>query len=296
MKALIPAAGLGTRFLPVTKVVPKEMLPIGNRPALDLIVEEAKSAGAEEVIIIISHGKELIRQYFKDDPSVRFVYQEEQRGLGHAVLQAAEAVGDVDRVLILLGDAVVIGCNAAKGMAEVSAANGNASVIGLERVPKEKVSRYGIVKPAGGRTGETPVPQGDAVEGRTGKMPVPQGDDAFCGTGVSPVQIEDLIEKPSPEEAPSDLAVAGRYLLDAKIFDLLRTQTPGKNNEIQLTDAIRRMIGGGGARRAALPTTNNQSIGQSNTLFGYVYPGKRQDIGNPDGYFKALEAFRSCKS
>lgn len=258
MKALVPAAGLGTRFLPVTKVVPKEMLPIGNRPALDLIVEEAKSAGAEEVIIIISHGKELIRQYFKDDPAVRFVYQEEQRGLGHAVLQAAEAVGPVDRVLILLGDAVVIGCNAAKEMAEVSAANGNASVIGLERVPKEKVSRYGIVKPAGGRTGETPV------------------------------QIDDLIEKPSPEEAPSDLAVAGRYLLDAKIFDFLRTQTPGKNNEIQLTDAIRRMIGAA--------QSNNQAIEQSLTLFGYVYPGKRQDIGNPDGYFKALEAFRSCKS
>ena len=194
---------------------------------------------------------------------MRFVYQEEQRGLGHAVLQAAEAVGAVDRVLILLGDAVVIGCNAAKEMADVSAANGNASVIGLERVPPEKVSRYGIVKPAGGS--------------------------ASGGTGVSPVRVVDLVEKPSPEEAPSDLAVAGRYLLDAKIFDYLRTQTPGKGGEIQLTDAIRRMIGAGSE-------ANNRTIEQSFTLFGYVYPGKRQDIGNPDGYFKALEAYRSWKS
>ena len=238
MTAIIPAAGLGTRFLPVTRVVPKEMLPIGAKPALELIVEEAKSAGADDVIVIISHGKELIREYFKGDATIRFVYQEEQRGLGHAVLQAAETVAS-SRVLILLGDALVLGCNAAKSMAEVSVKNGGASVIGLERVPPEKVSRYGIVK----LTGE---------------------------------QIVDLVEKPAIEAAPSDLAIAGRYLLDAKIFEYLKTQTPGKGGEIQLTDAIRRML-------AEKP------------VFGYVYPGKRQDIGNPDGYFKALEAYRSWK-
>ena len=251
MKAIIPAAGHGTRFLPVTKVVPKEMLPIGSKPALELIVEEAKSAGADEIILVISHGKELIREYFRDDPAIRFVYQEEQRGLGHAVLTAAgDAVGD--RVLILLGDALVAGCNAAKAMAEVSAAHGNASVVGLERVPQEKISRYGIVKP--------------------------QGRTRFGASDV--VKIEDLVEKPSPEEAPSDLAIAGRYLLDAKIFDYLRTQTPGKGGEIQLTDAIRRMIAAGDSQ---LPTLNSQ-------LLGYVYPGKRQDIGNPKGYFEALKA------
>ena len=225
----------------MTRVVPKEMLPIGAKPALELIVEEAKSAGADEIILVISHGKELIREYFRDDPAIRFVYQEEQKGLGHAVLMVAgEAVGD--RVLILLGDALVAGCNAAKTMAEVSAAHGNASVIGLERVPVEKVSRYGIVKMDGDR-------------------------------------IVDLVEKPSPEEAPSDLAIAGRYLLDAKIFDYLRTQAPGKGGEIQLTDAIRRMIAD-----APQPSTLNSQ------LLGYVYPGKRQDIGNPKGYFEALKA------
>lgn len=237
MKALIPAAGLGTRFLPVTRVVPKEMLPIGNRPALELIVDEAKRAGADEVIIIISHGKELIREYFRDDPAVRFVYQEEQRGLGHAVLQAAEAVGADDApVLILLGDAVVVGESASEEMAKLSRSSGGASVIGLERVPRERVSRYGIVKLEGER-------------------------------------IVDMVEKPSPEAAPSDLAVAGRYLLDAAIFGYLRDQTAGVGGEIQLTDAIRRML-------AVKP------------VLGHVYNGSRQDIGNPDGYFKALEAYR----
>ena len=236
MKAIIPAAGHGTRFLPVTRVIPKEMLPIGAKPALELIVDEAKGAGADEIILVISHGKELIREYFKDDPAIRFVYQEEQRGLGHAVLQASGEIVESSnsQILILLGDALVAGCNAAKEMVALSAANGGASVIGLERVPKEKVSCYGIVRMENGR-------------------------------------IVDLVEKPSPEEAPSDLAIAGRYLLDAKIFDYLRTQSPGKGGEIQLTDAIRRMIS------------------NSSPLLGYIYPGKRQDIGNPKGYFEALK-------
>ena len=248
MIAIIPAAGLGTRFLPATKVVPKEMLPIGNRPALDLIVEEARSAGATEIVIIISHAKELIREYFKDAPDVRFVYQEEQRGLGHAVLQVGENSSSSptptihsNSLLILLGDAVVLGCNAAKEMAEYSAANGGASVIGCEKVPREKVSRYGVMKLRGDR-------------------------------------IVDMVEKPSVEEAPSDIVVAGRYLLDAKIFDYLRTQTPGKGGEIQLTDSIRRMIADGTDCRA------------------YVYPGRRHDIGNPDGYFETLSAFHSSTS
>lgn len=238
MKAIIPAAGHGTRFLPVTKVVPKEMLPIGSKPALELIVEEAKSAGADEIILVISHGKELIRTYFKDDPSIKFVYQEEQKGLGHAVYEGLMGAGDVDgSVLILLGDALVIGCNAAKEMAELSRSNGNVSVIGLERVPEEKVSRYGIVKMDG-------------------------------------LRIVDMVEKPKPEVAPSNLAIAGRYLLDSSIVDYLRDQKAGVGGEIQLTDAIRRML-------AEKP------------LLGYVYPGKRQDIGNPDGYFTALEAFKN---
>ena len=181
MKAIIPAAGLGTRFLPVTRVVPKEMLPIGAKPALELIVDEARAAGADEIVIVISEGKELIRKYFEGTPDIRFVYQKEQKGLGHAVLQAEID----DDALILLGDALVIGCCAAKEMVEVSKRHGGAAVIGCERVPKEKVSRYGIMKLEGDR-------------------------------------IVDMVEKPAPEEAPSDIAVAGRYLLPAAIFGYLK--------------------------------------------------------------------------
>ena len=236
MKAIIPAAGHGTRFLPVTRVVPKEMLPIGSRPALEVIVDEARDAGADEVVIVISHGKEMIREYFGGDPSIRFVYQEEQRGLGHAVLQAADAVGDGGQpVLILLGDALVAGGSASRELAAASAAHGGAGVVGLERVPRERVSRYGIV--------------------------------AMDGDG----RITDMVEKPDPSAAPSDLAIAGRYLLDPAIFGMLRTQAPGKGGEIQLTDAIRRML-------AERP------------VYGCVYSGRRQDIGNPKGYFAALKA------
>lgn len=238
MKAIIPAAGLGTRFLPVTRVVPKEMLPIGAKPALEWIVDEAKAAGADEIVLVISRGKELIRDYFKGDPSIRFVYQDEQKGLGHAVLQAAPLVAagasPEAPVLILLGDALVAGCCAAREMVALAQTHGTCGVIGCERVPRERISRYGILKVAGGR-------------------------------------IVDLVEKPAPEEAPSDLAIAGRYLLPVEIFSLLETQTPGKGGEIQLTDAIRRLV----ARRKLLP---------------YRYPGQRQDIGNPQGYLKALLA------
>ena len=253
MKAIIPAAGHGTRFLPVTRVIPKEMLPIGAKPALELIVDEAKSAGADEIVMVISKGKELIREYFKDDPSIRFVYQQEQKGLGHAVLQARSAV-DAGQVLILLGDALVAGCNAAKEMAALSAANGGASVVGLEHVPPEKVSRYGIVKLEDGR-------------------------------------VIDMVEKPRLEEAPSDLAIAGRYLLSTKIFDYLQTQAPGKGGEIQLTDAIKRLIRDS---RESANLTNRpiDQSGQSTNLLGYIYPGKRQDIGNPDGYLQALLAMK----
>jgi len=241
MTAIIPAAGLGTRFLPLTRAVPKEMLPIGSRPALQVIADEALEAGCDEVIVIISPAKELVRKYFSEDPTyarvVKWVYQTEQHGLGHAVLQCAEACAGCDRVLVLLGDAVISGCRAASEMVALSRENGDASVIGSERVPPEKVSRYGILKVEGGR-------------------------------------VVDMVEKPSLEEAPSDMAVAGRYLLDAAVFDYLKTQTPGKGGEIQLTDAIRRMI-----------------ADPAHPLLPYVYPGRRHDIGNPQGYFETLCAF-----
>ena len=167
------------------------------------------------------------------------------------MLQAADdfahEAGDASPVLVLLGDAVISGCSAAKEMVALSRANGGASVIGCERVPPEKVSRYGILKVEGGR-------------------------------------IVDLVEKPSLEEAPSDLAIAGRYLLDGKIFGFLKTQTPGKGGEIQLTDAIRRMI-------EPKPIEQSEQSNNRTLLLPYVYPGRRHDIGNPQGYFETLKAF-----
>lgn len=250
MKALIPAAGHGTRFLPVTRAVPKEMLPIGAKPALELIVEEARLAGADEIVIVISPEKELVRRYFEGDeklaPYVKWSYQTEQRGLGHAVLQAAGMFArESEPVLILLGDALVSGTPPAAEMAALSRAHGGASVVGLEEVPPARVSRYGIVS----------------------------GTPLASGAGNA-YRLDDLVEKPAPEKAPSRLAIAGRYLLDPAIFGLLATQTPGVGGEIQLTDAIRRLL-------------------ETQPVYGYRYAGTRHDIGNPDGYFKALSAFRA---
>lgn len=244
MKALIPAAGHGTRFAPFTRLVPKELLPIGSRPALAHIVDEAVSAGADEVVIITSPEKPLLKQWFEIEPAkvkLTWIDQLEQHGLGHAVLQAADLfAGETDPVLILLGDALVSGCNASAAMAEVSHANGGASVIGCENVPLERVSRYGIMKPV-----------------------APAGEGSF--------RLADIVEKPKVEEAPSTLAVAGRYLLDPAIFTYLKDQSAGVGGEIQLTDAIRRMLA-------------------ESPVFGYIYPGHRHDIGNPQGYLRALAA------
>lgn len=239
MDAIIPAAGLGTRFLPATRAVPKEMLPVGATPALDLIVSEARAAGARRIAIVVSDGKDCIRRYFADAPDVVFARQEEQRGLGHAVLQAASVLGrEPDGpVAVLLGDALVSGCCALAEMTAAMRRLDACAAIGCERVPRERVSRYGIMKVRDGL-------------------------------------IEDIVEKPSPEEAPGDLAVAGRYILPPELFAFLESQAPGKAGEIQLTDAIRRMLPG---RRFA----------------ACEYPGgRRHDIGNPDGYYAALKAFR----
>ena len=245
MKALIPAAGHGTRFLPITRVVPKEMLPIGAKPAIQLIVEEALKAGAEEVVVIISREKEIIRRYFEGDEAlaakIRWTYQAEQKGLGHAVLQAAPMLADEkEPVLVLLGDALVSGEAPSAAMAAISRANGGASVVGLEEVPLERVSRYGIVK------GTVCADKG-AVAAQTYKL-------------------SDLVEKPAPEVAPSRLAIAA-------VFGFLATQTPGVGGEIQLTDSIRRLLLSG------------------RPVFGFRYPGRRHDIGNPAGYLAALNDF-----
>ena len=269
MKALIPAAGHGTRFLPVTRVVPKEMLPIGAKPALQLIVEEALAAGADEVVIVISPEKEIIRRYFEGDPElaprIRWSLQTEQKGLGHAVLQAADALADEQEpVLVLLGDALVSGEAPSATMAAISQAYGGASVVGLEEVPLERVSRYGIVKGldgVNGLNGPNGVNGVNGLKGLKGSLDLDRI-----------VKIEDLVEKPAPDKAPSRLAIAGRYLLDPAIFGLLASQTAGVGGEIQLTDAIRRLL-------------------DIKPAYGYRYPGTRHDIGNPAGYLKALQAF-----
>jgi len=267
MKAIIPAAGHGTRFFPASKVIPKELLPVKGKPALQWIVEEALEAGADEVVIVTSPEKDLLPRYFTADPvwygrlagkdaaisalkevdaisaKVRFVEQKEQLGLGHAVLQAAPLLeGETEPVLILLGDALVLSeTPCALQMVEASKAYGGASVVGLERVPPEKVSRYGIV--AGTET-ERP--------------------------GL--YKLNRLVEKPEPENAPSDLAIAGRYLLHPCIFRLLAKTAAGHGGEIQLTDAIGSLL-------------------EEQPVFGYRYPGRRFDIGNPAGYLETLQAY-----
>lgn len=269
MKAIIPAAGHGTRFYPVAKSIPKEMLPIGSKPAIQLIVEEALAAGADEVIIVTSPDKPTIQRYFspaeelkarlskkaevcaameeveKIAKRITFVYQHEQLGLGHAILQAEPLLRDeTDPILILLGDALVkseVVCSCA--MAQLSACFGNASVVGLECVPVEKLSRYGVV---GGE--KTDV------------------EDLY--------KLTTLVEKPKPEEAPSNLAIAGRYLLHPAIFRYLKACKPSQGGEIQLTDAI-------------------QALLHEYPVYGYQYPGKRFDIGNPDGYLETLLGFNS---
>lgn len=229
MKALIPAAGLGTRFLPATKAQPKEMLLVVDRPAIQYVVEEGLASAADEVVIINSRQKKVIEDHFSPDPelvallrergkdayadevervgnmNVSYVYQDEALGLGHAVRCAAEKTGD-EPFYVLLGDVLVPGNEMLPRMQEVSDAYGGASVIAVMPVPHEDVKRFGVIA-------------GAAVS-----------DDVW--------KVESLVEKPAPEEAPSDLAVFGRYLLSPRVMQLLADVKPGVGGEIQLTDAL----------------------------------------------------------
>ena len=229
MKALIPAAGLGTRFLPATKAQPKEMLLVVDRPAIQYVVEEGLASAADEVVIINSHSKKIIEDHFSPDPelvallrergknayadevervgnmNVSYVYQDEALGLGHAVRCAAEKTGD-EAFYVLLGDVLVPNNAMLPRMQEVSDAHDGASVIAVMPVPQEQVKRFGVIA-------------GEAVS-----------DDVW--------KVDSLVEKPAPEEAPSNLAVFGRYLLSPRVMELLADQKPGVGGEIQLTDAL----------------------------------------------------------
>ncbi len=261
-KAVLPAAGFGTRFLPASKAIPKEMMPLVDRPIIQYAVEEAVSAGIEQIIIVISSGRSAIEDHFDSDPvlerwleergdiemlravrriseigTIAFVHQKEQLGLGHAVLMAKELVGD-EPFAVLLSDDVIVnpgGKPVTGQLIEIYQAH-RGSVIALQRVPRSEVSRYGVVDP---RHEEGPL-----------------------------VEIGDLVEKPSVEDAPSDLAVLGRYVLSPKIFDILESTQRGAGGEIQLTDAIR-------------------DLSHEQPVFGYQFSGVRHDAGTRIGWLQA---------
>jgi len=264
-KAVIPAAGFGTRMLPAAKAVPKEMLPVLDRPVIQYVVEEAAAAGIDDVLMVVSRGKEAIEDHFDRAPElenrlkegkktsllasvdkltaavkVHSVRQPSQRGLGDAVLQARRHVGN-EPFLCMLGDTIFSGDLPARQMVDAYREMGT-SIIGLEEVPGERVSRYGIV---GGKQ---------------------------VREGV--IRIETLVEKPDAQSAPSRLAIAARYILTPGIFVALGETTPGKGGEIQLTDAIR-------------------ILASREPVHGVVLRGTRHDVGNPIDWLKTNLLFAS---
>lgn len=262
---MIPAAGLGTRFLPATKCVPKELMPIGDTPAIQIIIDEALGAGIEHIVVVSNEAKPAIAKYFApDDELVRtmrakgkeevaqrlesigrdwrvsIVHQDRPLGLGHAVACAREAVGD-EPFAVMLPDELMGDSSLLAQMNGVCAATGG-SVVGVKQVPMSEVSSYGVLKPSG--------PRNDA--------------------GVIPVA--DLVEKPPMADAPSDYILIGRYVLTPDVFDELDRVTPGSGGEIQLTDALR-------AQAARGPFS------------AVVTRTARYDTGNPVGFLEAAVAF-----
>jgi UTP--glucose-1-phosphate uridylyltransferase len=265
-KAVIPAAGYGTRFLPATKSQPKEMLPIIDKPAIQFIVEEAVAAGIEQILIITNSQKSSILNHFdrsleleaflekkekyadlkliqdiSDMVEIYSVRQKEQKGLGHAILCAKAFVGN-EPFAVLLGDDIVVNSKypAIKQLCDYFETV-QSSIVGVQPVPSADVSKYGIVKPV----------QKTFTEG---------------------TDISDIIEKPDMKDAPSNLAVLGRYVLTPSIFPLLETQAPGKGGEIQLTDSIKRQL-------------------ETEKVYAFQFQGKRYDIGSKIGFLEATVDF-----
>ena len=265
-KAVIPVAGFGTRMLPAAKAVPKELLPVLDRPTVQYVVEEAAGAGINDVLLVTSREKKAIEDHFDRSPEledrlraggkdsllasvndlaarvkVHAVRQAEQLGLGHAVLQAKHHVGD-HSFLCMLGDTIFSGDPSPSAQLAQAHQQLGTAVIGLEEVPPEKVSRYGIV-------GGTPM-----------------SDGVF--------RLNALVEKPSLESAPSRLAIAARYVLTPAILDCLEKTTPGKGGEIQLTDALRLLL-------------------EREPIHGVILRATRHDIGNPLDWLKTNLIFAS---
>jgi UTP--glucose-1-phosphate uridylyltransferase len=259
-KAVIPAAGLGTRFLPATKAQPKEMLPIVDRPAIQYVVEEAVRAGIDDILIITGRGKRSLEDHFDrnfeleyyleqkgktDDlgeiqalaemADIHYVRQGEPLGLGHAVSVAEKHVGDKPFVVMLGDDIMDHRSRVLEGMIDTYEQYGR-SVIALSEFPREEISSYGCVRP-------------EAVTDHL-------------------VRVLDIVEKPSPEEAPSNLAVMGRYVFTPEIFDVLSKVKPGVGGEIQLTDAIALLLA-------------------DQAVYGYVFSEGRYDIGKKLDYLRA---------
>ena len=259
-RAVIPAAGLGTRFLPATKATPKEMLPIVDKPTIQYIIEEALASGIEDIIIISGKSKRAIEDHFDrnmelemsleasgkfeqlemvrriSEINLHYIRQKEPRGLGHAILCARRFIGD-EPFAVLLGDDVVDSEKPAlKQLIDVYDRRGF-SVLGVQEVAPEKVSSYGIIDGA------------PTEEART-------------------YTVKDMVEKPALEEAPSRLAVLGRYIITPEIFDILENTPPGRGNEIQLTDALR-------------------VLAKQQPMYAYNFEGRRYDVGDKQGFLEA---------
>jgi UTP--glucose-1-phosphate uridylyltransferase len=266
-QAILPVAGLGTRFLPWTKVVPKELLPLGNKPIIAYIVDECLDAGIEDICLVISHGKELIPSYFSEDPHLHqelekrgklsllqslrryrnihlhVVYQEEMLGDGHAILQAADWV-KTPVIAVLFGDDFFVGAKPAtvqliEAMAQVK--EKECALIAIEDIPREATARYGVIDIA------EEVPGNPRLK-----------------------RVKGLVEKPPPEKAPSTFGIVGRYLVPASTLAILPKARVGKDQEIRLIDAL----------TAGIATT---------PVFAYACEGTRIDTGTPEGYMKAIE-------
>ncbi|MGC4030444.1 MAG: UTP--glucose-1-phosphate uridylyltransferase GalU [Tepidisphaeraceae bacterium] len=258
-KAIIPAAGFGTRMLPAAKAIPKEMLPVLDKPTVQYVVEEAALAGVTDVLMVVSRDKKAVEDHFDRHPElearlkaggkealvasiaaianklrVHTTRQAEQRGLGDAVYQAKQHVGE-NPFLCLLGDTIFSGTPSPAEELIAAYNKFGTTVIGLEEVAPEKVERYGIVG-------------GTMLDAKT-------------------IRIDTLVEKPKKEAAPSKLAIAARYVLTPDIFECIERTPPGKGNEIQLTDAIKLQL-------------------QRGPIHGVVLTGKRHDIGNPIDWLK----------
>ncbi len=265
MKAVIPAAGLGTRFLPATKAMPKEMLPVVDKPAIQYVVEEAAAAGIDDILVIIGRNKNMISNHFDSVPElevkltekgdmarlervmkssdladIHYLRQGEPKGLGHAVLRAKAHVGDSSFAVLLGDDLIDERDELLTTMIEINERTG-ATVVALMEVDPSSIHLYGAA--AVEQTDETDI-----------------------------VRVTGLVEKPAPEDAPSNLAIIGRYILPAAVFPILERTEPGKGGEIQLTDALQELA------------ADSEGPG----VIGVVFRGRRYDTGDRVDYIKAI--------